>query len=338
MIRLKIDEWIKVMSVLVTGAAGFIGFHTSLCLLARGERVIGVDNLNSYYDPALKQARLAQLIDRPCFSFVQADIADRAAMDALAQDNPDIDAYIHLAAQAGVRHSLKAPFDYSQSNLQGHLTMLEMARNNPRTRHFVSASSSSVYGGNTKLPFSEEDRVDQPLSLYGATKRAGEMMSQSYAHLYRFPITSLRFFTVYGPWGRPDMAAYLFCNAIVAGKPIAIFNGGDMRRDFTYIDDIVAGIIGVLDHPPPVRDGIAPHRIYNIGNHRSEKLMDFVAEIETALGQKAEIQFQPMQPGDVKETYADIAAIQRDVGFQPTTPISVGVPHFVDWYRSYHGV
>ena len=326
------------MSVMVTGAAGFIGFHTSLRLLARGETVIGVDNLNSYYDPALKQARLAQLRTQPGFIFIQADIADRDAMDRIAADHPDIDAYVHLAAQAGVRHSLEAPFDYSQSNLVGHLTMLELARANAKTRHFVSASSSSVYGANTKLPFHEDDRVDQPVSLYGVTKRAGELMCHSYAHLYRLPITSLRFFTVYGPWGRPDMAAYLFCNAIVNGQPIAIFNDGNMRRDFTYIDDIVAGIIGVLDHPPAVIADDVPHRIYNIGNHRSEKLMDFVAQIELALGQKAHCQFKPMQPGDVKETYADITAIQRDVGFQPTTPITVGVPQFVAWYRSYHGV
>ena len=326
------------MSVLVTGAAGFIGFHTSLRLLARGETVVGVDNMNAYYDPALKAARLAQLVGHPGFSFIQADIADRAAMMQVAADHPHVESYINLAAQAGVRHSLKAPFDYSQSNLVGLLTMLELARNNPKTRHFVSASSSSVYGANTKLPFSEQDPVEQPVSLYGATKRAGELMCQSYGHLYRFPITSLRFFTVYGPWGRPDMAAYLFCRAIVDGKPIAIFNNGNMKRDFTFIDDIVSGLIGVLDHPPTVVEGRVPHRIYNIGNHRSEQLMDFVAEIEKALGRKAEYQFHPMQDGDVKETYADITAIQRDIGFQPTTPIGVGVPQFVDWFRSYHGV
>ena len=326
------------MSVLVTGAAGFIGFHTIQRLLERGETVVGVDNLNAYYDPALKQARLDLLLAEPGFTFYRADVADRDAMGKIAADHPQIDAYVHLAAQAGVRHSLKAPFDYSQSNLVGHLTMLELARANPNNRHFVCASSSSVYGGNTKLPFAETDRVDQPLSLYGATKRAGELMNHSYAHLYRFPITSLRFFTVYGPWGRPDMAAYLFTDAIMAGRPISIFNGGDMRRDFTYIDDIVAGIMGVLDRPPVVVEGQVPHTIYNIGNHRSEKLMDFVTEIENALGRKAEYHFQPMQPGDVKETYADITAIQRDVGFQPTTPISVGVPRFVEWYCQYHGV
>jgi UDP-glucuronate 4-epimerase len=216
--------------------------------------------------------------------------------------------------------------------------MLEMARANPKLKHFVYASSSSVYGANTKLPFAVEDRVDHPVSLYAATKRSGELMSHSYAHLYQMPTTGLRFFTVYGPWGRPDMAAYLFCAAIVAGKPISIFNNGDMRRDFTFIDDIVAGVIGVLDNAPPVVPGVPPARLYNIGNHRSEKLMDFVGHIESALGMKAEYKFEPMQLGDVKETYADISAIERDVGFHPTTPISVGIPKFVEWYRSYHGV
>jgi UDP-glucuronate 4-epimerase len=326
------------MSVLVTGAAGFIGFHTSLKLLARGTPVVGVDNMNAYYDPALKQARLDQLLKIPGFTFVKADIADREAMAKLAQAHPEIESYIHLAAQAGVRHSLTAPFDYSQANLVGHLTMLEMARANPKLKHFVYASSSSVYGANTKLPFAVEDRVDHPVSLYAATKRSGELMSHSYAHLYRMPTTGLRFFTVYGPWGRPDMAAYLFCAAIVAGKPISIFNNGDMRRDFTFIDDIVSGVIGVLDNPPPVVPGVPPARLYNIGNHRSEKLMDFVGHIESALGMKAEYKFEPMQLGDVKETYADISAIERDVGFHPTTPIAVGIPKFVEWYRSYHGV
>jgi UDP-glucuronate 4-epimerase len=326
------------MSVIVTGAAGFIGFHVCQRLLARGQEVVGIDNLNDYYDPALKQARLDQLIGLKGFGFVKADITDRAAMAAVAADYPEVDSYIHLAAQAGVRHSLTAPFDYSQANVVGHLTMLEMARANPRLRHFVYASSSSVYGGNTKLPFSVEDRVDQPLSLYAATKRAGELMSHSYSHLYQMPTTGLRFFTVYGPWGRPDMAAYLFCNAIVAGQPISIFNDGDMRRDFTYIDDIVSGVIGVLENPPGGESGAPPYRVYNIGNHRSEQLMDFVGQIEAAMGKKAEYRFQPMQPGDVKETYADISAIERDVGFHPTTPISVGIPKFVQWYRTYHRV
>jgi len=326
------------MSVLVTGAAGFIGFHTSLRLLARGEKVVGIDNLNPYYDPALKQARLAQLQAHPGFTFHHADIADRAAMAEVAKANPDVDSYINLAAQAGVRHSLKAPHDYTHSNVEGHLVMLELARANDKCRNFVYASSSSVYGANTKLPFSVEDRVDQPISLYAATKRAGELMSHCYSHLYRIPTVGLRFFTVYGPWGRPDMAAYLFAQAILAGKPITIFNNGDMRRDFTFIDDIVSGVVGVLDHPPADDGQGVPAKVYNIGNHRSEKLMDFVGLVETCLGKKAQYQFEPMQPGDVKETYADITAIQNDVGFAPTTPISEGVPKFIDWFKAYHGV
>ncbi len=326
------------MSVLVTGAAGFIGFHTSLRLLARGEKVVGVDNLNPYYDPALKQARLSKLREHKNFVFHQADIADRSAMAEIASANPDVTGYINLAAQAGVRHSLKAPHDYTHSNVEGHLVMLELARANDKCTNFVYASSSSVYGANTKLPFSVEDRVDQPISLYAATKRAGELMSHCYSHLYRIPTIGLRFFTVYGPWGRPDMAAYLFAKAILAGEPIKIFNNGDMRRDFTFIDDIVSGVVGVLDNPPADDGQGVPAKVYNIGNHRSEKLMDFVGLVEQCLGKKAEYQFEPMQPGDVKETYADISAIQNDVGFAPTTPISEGVPKFIDWFKAYHGV
>jgi len=326
------------MTVLVTGAAGFIGFHTCLRLLARGDTVVGVDNLNAYYDPQLKQARLAQLRDRPGFVFHQTDITDRPSMAALAKAHPDITDYINLAAQAGVRHSLTAPFDYTTANVEGHLAMLELARANAKCRHFVYASSSSVYGANTKLPFAVEDRVDHPVSLYAATKRAGELISHSYSHLFRIPTTGLRFFTVYGPWGRPDMAAYLFVGAILAGEPIKVFNNGDMRRDFTFVEDIVSGVVGVLDNPPG-DDGVAPPcRLYNIGNHRSERLMDFIAAIETALGRKAIVAFAPMQLGDVKETYADISAIQRDVGFAPTTPIADGVPRFVEWYKAYHRV
>ena len=326
------------MTVLVTGAAGFIGFHTSLRLLARGEKVVGVDNMNAYYDPALKEARLAQLVEHPGFTFCRADIADRAAMAEVAAAHPDITSYINLAAQAGVRHSLKAPHDYTHSNIEGHLVMLELARANDKCQHFVYASSSSVYGANTKLPFSVEDRVDQPISLYAATKRAGELMSHCYSHLYRIPTTGLRFFTVYGPWGRPDMAAYLFAKAILDGQPITIFNNGDMRRDFTFVDDIVSGIVGVHDNPM-ADDGTAPPaRVYNIGNNRSERLMDFVGLVESNLGIKAEYKFEPMQPGDVKETFADIDAIARDVGYAPTTPISVGVPKFIEWFKKYHNV
>lgn len=326
------------MTVLVTGAAGFIGYHTCLRLLARGDEVLGLDNLNAYYDVALKEARLAQLTAHANFRFVRADIADREAIAGVERDHPGIDAIINLAAQAGVRHSLTAPHDYTRSNIEGHLVMLELARRLPACRHFVYASSSSVYGANTKLPFSIEDRVDQPISLYAATKRAGELISHSYSHLYRIPSTGLRFFTVYGPWGRPDMAAYLFATAILAGQPIRVFNNGDMRRDFTFIDDIVSGVVGVLDNPP-ADDGVSPPcRVYNIGNHRSEKLMDFIGLVEESLGRKATVLFEPMQPGDVKETFADIEAISRDVGFAPTTPISVGVPKFIAWFKQYHKV
>ena len=326
------------MTVLVTGAAGFIGYHTCQRLLARGEKVVGVDCLNAYYDVALKELRLSHLAKHAGFSFVKADIADREAMAEVARANPDVTAYVNLAAQAGVRHSLSAPHDYTHSNVEGHLVMLELARNSGKCRHFVYASSSSVYGANTKLPFSVDDRVDTPISLYAATKRAGELMSHSYSHLFRIPTTGLRFFTVYGPWGRPDMAAYLFAKAIIAGEPIKVFNNGDMRRDFTFIDDIVSGVVGVLDNPPVDEGAAPPYHLYNIGNNKSEQLMDFISLIETSLGKKAIYQFEPMQAGDVKETAADISAIQRDVGFAPTTPISVGVPAFIAWFKQYHGV
>ena len=325
------------MAVLVTGAAGFIGYHVSAALLARGESVVGVDIVNDYYDVALKEARLVELAKQANFSFKRIDIAAR---DALADTcgNAGIDRIVHLAAQAGVRHSLTHPFDYQRVNLEGHLRILEFCRGLDSFAHLVYASSSSVYGGNKKLPFSETDRVDLPVSLYAATKKAGELMSHSYSHLYRIPITGLRFFTVYGPWGRPDMAAWLFVRAILAGEPIKVFNNGDMMRDFTYIDDIVAGVLAVLGQPAGEGDGEAPHRVFNIGNNRSEKLMRFIGLIEDALGQKAEIDFMPMQDGDVKETYADIDAIGNAVGFSPKTTIEVGVPNFVAWYRDYHGV
>ncbi len=326
------------MTVLVTGAAGFIGFHTCQRLLARGETVVGVDNLNPYYDVALKELRLSHLLKHSGFTFAKADISDREAMAEVARANPDITSYINLAAQAGVRHSLSAPHDYTKANIEGHLVMLELARHSGKCRHFVYASSSSVYGANTKLPFSVDDRVDTPISLYAATKRAGELISHSYSHLFRIPTTGLRFFTVYGPWGRPDMAAYLFAKAIVVGEPIKVFNNGDMRRDFTFIEDIVSGVVGVLDNPPADDGSKPPYNLYNIGNNRSERLMDFIGLIETSLGKKAVYQFEPMQPGDVKETAADITAIQRDVGFAPTTPIAVGVPAFIDWFKQYHGL
>jgi UDP-glucuronate 4-epimerase len=324
------------MKILVTGAVGFIGFHTTLALLARGERVVGLDNVNDYYDVSLKEARLARLNEVPGFALERVDIADREAVGDVFRRHPDIGGIIHLAAQAGVRYSLINPYAYTRSNVEGHLVLLEAARRMSGLKHFVYASSSSVYGTNTKLPFSTDDRVDNPISMYAATKKSMEMMSHAYGHLYGLPLTGLRFFTVYGPWGRPDMAAYIFTRKILAGEPIPVFNNGEMRRDFTYIDDIVAGTIACLDHPP-AKEG-PPARVYNIGNHRSERLMDYIGEIERALGRKAVIDFKPMQPGDVPETYADIAPATRDFGFVPKTAIGEGVPRFIDWYCGYHGI
>lgn len=322
------------MAILLTGAAGFIGMHVAQALLARGESVIGVDIVNDYYDVALKEARLARLLAHENFRLERVDIADEGALMPLADG---VDRVIHLAAQAGVRYSLTNPGAYERANLAGHLNVLEFARSlGDRLIQLVYASSSSVYGGNTKLPFSVEDQVDNPVSLYAATKKADELMSHAYSHTYGMPQTGLRFFTVYGPWGRPDMSAYIFTSKILAGEPIPVFNHGDMQRDFTYIDDIVAGVVAALDLPPAA-DG-PRHRVYNLGNHRSEPLMRFIGLIEQALGQKAEIDFQPMQPGDVQATYADIDATQRDLGFQPSTPIDEGIPKFIAWYREYHGV
>jgi UDP-glucuronate 4-epimerase len=324
------------MSYLVTGAAGFIGFHVCKRLLDRGETVIGVDNVNDYYDPTLKEARLKQIEGKPGFQFYRTDIADRGSVEDLAARHPEITHIIHLAAQAGVRYSLVNPYAYTHSNIDGQIVMLEMARHLRRCEHFVYASSSSVYGANKKLPFAVEDRVDNPVSLYAATKKACELMAHSYSHLYSIPTTGLRFFTVYGPWGRPDMSAFLFVKAILAGKPIHVFNNGDMRRDFTYIDDIVSGVLAVSDHIPG-GDGV-PYRVYNIGNHRSEPLMRMISILEEALGKKAEMIFEPMQPGDVKETFADIEALRRDVGFEPSTTIDEGLPRFVRWYREFYGL
>ena len=324
------------MSYLVTGAAGFIGLHVCQRLLDRGEAVIGVDNVNDYYDPTLKEARLRQIEGKPGFQFYRTDIADRGSAEELAARHPEITHIIHLAAQAGVRYSLVNPYAYTHSNIDGQIVMLEMARHLKRCEHFVYASSSSVYGANKKLPFAVEDRVDNPVSLYAATKKACELMAHSYSHLYSIPTTGLRFFTVYGPWGRPDMSAFLFVKAILSGKPIHVFNNGDMRRDFTYIDDIVSGILAVSDHIPG-GNGV-PYRVYNIGNHRSEPLMRMISILEEALGKKAEIIFEPMQPGDVKETFADIEALRKDVGFEPATTIDEGLPRFVRWYRDFYGV
>ncbi len=329
---------------LVTGAAGFIGAAVAEALLARGGTVVGIDSLNAYYDPALKHARLVQLAERhgSRFVFGQVDFADPAALvDAVT--GHDIERIVHLGAQAGVRYSIEKPAVYGQSNLIGHLNVLELARAR-RVAHLVYASSSSVYGGNTSVPFRVEDRVDRPISLYAATKRANEVMSESYAHLYRLPQTGLRFFTVYGPWGRPDMMLWIFTKAMFAGEAIPVFNDGQMERDFTFIDDIVAGVIAVHDNPPP-DDGaekaggsVAPHRLYNIGNNRSEPLGRVIELLETATGRQAVRNNLPIQPGDVIRTAADIEAIAGDLGYRPTTTIDVGVPRFVDWYRRYHGV
>lgn len=324
------------MTTLVTGAAGFIGFHVARALLARGERVLGIDSLDAYYDPRLKRDRLAAL-EHPGFAFAQVDIADAGALGA-ALAGQGVRRIIHLAAQAGVRHSIENPQAYVASNLVGHLNLLEVARRAEGLEGMVYASSSSVYGGQSKLPFSEEDRVDQPVSLYAATKKADELMSHAYAHLYGLPLTGLRFFTVYGPWGRPDMAVWAFTEAILAGRPIPVFNRGAMLRDFTYVDDIVAGVLAVSDAPPRAESGAAPHRVYNLGNSRAEPLMRLIDVLEEALGLKAERDLLPMQPGDVPATYADISAIRRDHGFEPTTPIEVGLRRWVEWYRGYKGV
>ncbi|MCC7281986.1 MAG: NAD-dependent epimerase/dehydratase family protein [Acetobacteraceae bacterium] len=324
--------------VLVTGAAGFIGFHVAQALLARGERVLGIDNLNDYYDPRLKEARLALLARAPGFGFRRADIADHEAMLPIAEGADAPDRIVHLAAQAGVRYSLVNPYAYVTANVMGQVVMQELARRLPGLRHFVYASSSSVYGGNSKLPFSVEDRTDTPVSLYAATKKADELIAHAYAHLYAIPSTGLRFFTVYGPWGRPDMAAYLFASAMTEGREITVYNNGEMRRDFTYIDDIVAGVLAVLDRPPPCPNSGAPARVYNIGNNRSEPLMRYIGLLEEALGVRARIRFAPKLAADVVATFADIEAIRADAGFAPTTPIDVGVPRFVAWFKDFHSV
>ena len=325
------------MTVLVTGAAGFIGHRVSESLLERGETVVGLDAVTDYYDVGLKEARISLLERHERFALLRLNLADRDAVFSALAGVSGIDRVVHLAAQAGVRYSRDRPFAYVDANLVGHMTVLEYCRHLPGLRHLVYASSSSVYGANAKLPFAVEDRADAPISLYAATKRANEHMSYCYSHLYGIPQTGLRFFTVYGPWGRPDMALYLFTTAILEGRPIEVFNGGDMKRDFTYIDDVVPGVVAALDNPPGTAGGV-PHRLYNIGNNRPEPLMRLIAVLEGSLGLKAEIAYRPMQPGDVKETYADISAIRRDLGFVPVTPIDTGVPRFVDWFRSYHDV
>ena len=331
--------------ILVTGAAGFIGFHVARTLLQGGRSVVGIDDLNAYYDPRLKQARLAELTGRDGFHFRKLDLVDRDRVAALFADYR-FEQVIHLAAQAGVRHSLSAPHDYIDSNITGFLNVLEGCRHS-RTRHLVYASSSSVYGANTALPFATGQNVDHPVSLYGATKKANELMAHAYAHLFGLAVTGLRFFTVYGPWGRPDMAMWLFTSAILEGRPIKLFNGGDMRRDFTYVDDASAAVVRLIDHvaepntawcgdhPDPATSR-APWRIYNIGNHMPVQVADVVDLLEAALGRKAIRDLLPMQPGDVYETCAEVEDLRNAVGFAPHTPIATGIAHFVDWYRSWH--
>lgn len=335
------------MRILVTGVAGFIGFHVAQRLLARGDTVIGLDNVNDYYDVRLKEARLSMLSDHERFSFHRLDLAHRAGMEELfAKEQPE--RVVHLAAQAGVRYSLTHPHAYIDSNLVGFLHILEGCRHHS-VQHLVYASSSSVYGANTKMPFSVHDNVDHPVSLYAASKKANELMAHTYSHLYNLPTTGLRFFTVYGPWGRPDMALFIFTKAILAGRPIDVFNHGQMKRDFTYIDDIVEGVVRVTDrlpqpsldwsslHPDPGTSK-APYQIYNIGNNKPVELLDFITVLEECLGKKAEKNFLPLQPGDVPETCADVEDLMRDVGFRPDTPITTGLTRFVEWYRSYYKV
>jgi len=331
--------------ILVTGAAGFIGFHVARRLLRDGHDVIGLDNMNTYYDPVLKEARRAELAKSSRLRFVKLDLADRGGMANLFKEFrfPYV---IHLAAQAGVRYSLVDPFAYVDANLSGFATILEGCRHSG-CRHLLYASSSSVYGSNTKLPFSVHDNVDHPLSLYAATKKANELMSHAYAHLFRIPMTGLRFFTVYGPWGRPDMAMWIFAKSIFAGEPIALFNNGNMRRDFTYVDDVMESVVRLVKKPPAgdskfsgklpdPGSSSAPWRIYNIGNNKSVELLEVVRLLEEAIGKKAKRELLPMQPGDVSATYADVDDLMREVDFRPNTPIAEGIGHFIKWYRSYH--
>lgn len=324
-------------TVLVTGAAGFIGFHLCQALLARGDRVVGVDCVNDYYDPALKRARLAILEEHEGFAFREIDIADRDALGEVFEEARPT-RVVNLAAQAGVRYSLTHPEAYVHSNLVGFANILEFCKTTS-VAHLVYASSSSVYGGTTELPFHEKQNVDHPLSLYAASKKSNELMAHVYSHLFRLPTTGLRFFTVYGPWGRPDMALFLFTKAILAGEPIKVFNHGDMTRDFTYVDDIVEGVIRTLDRPPTADPtSLGPYRLFNIGNNSPVKLMDMIRAVENALGQEAKKEMLPIQPGDVKSTYADVGSLEEVTGFKPTTSLNEGIARFVAWYREYYGV
>jgi UDP-glucuronate 4-epimerase len=337
------------MNVLLTGCAGFIGMHVAKRLLEQGHTVTGIDNLSQYYDVGLKQARLAQLADLPGFEFEQTDIAEKGAVEGLFHSAmEEIDSVVHLAAQPGVRYSLDNPHSYVTSNLVGFVNVLEACRHS-KTKHLVFASSSSVYGGNTKLPYSEHDAVDHPVSLYAATKKSNELMAHAYSHLFNLPVTGLRFFTVYGPWGRPDMSPTLFLQAIFEGKPIDVFNHGDMQRDFTYIDDVAEGVVRVLAQPAAPDPGFdpaapdpatsnAPYRIYNIGNHEPVSLTDYIGALEAAAGKPAAKNMKPMQPGDVHITYADTRDLKQAVGFVPATPLETGIAKFVAWYRDYYHV
>ncbi len=320
-------------SVLVTGVAGFVGSHVARALLARGESVVGIDNFSDYYDPVLKFARLKPLRETAGFTFVEGDVSDRETMMGLADRQGDLDRIVHLAAQPGIRHSKIDPYIYVQTNVMGHLVLLELARRlGPPFRHLVYASSSSVYGGNDKMPFAVGDRVDHPVSLYAATKRSGELMTETYVHQYGLKATGLRYFTVYGPWGRPDMSPYIFARAIHEGRTIPLYHHGKLKRDFTYIDDIVAGTLAVLDQPPAT----AGHRLYNLGGSRSEEILDVIALFETALGRKAVIELKPGEPGDMPETAADIDATTRDFGWTPKVSVQQGIPLFVDWFKTYN--
>ncbi len=335
------------MRVLLTGAAGFIGYHTATALLARGDEVVGVDNVNDYYDPRLKEARLARLVGKPGFTLIRADIADRDAMArAFAEVKPD--AVINLAAQAGVRYSITHPHVSVQTNIIGFLNVLEGCKLHG-VKHLVYASSSSVYGANTTMPWSVHHNVDHPLTLYAVTKKSNELMAHNYAHLFRLPVTGLRFFTAYGPWGRPDMALFIFTKAILEGRPIDVFNNGQMSRDFTYVDDIVEGVVRVLDRPPvpnPAWSGDdpdpatsnAPYRVFNIGNSRPTELLRYIELIEETVGKKSVRNMLPMQQGDIPASWADVEALTEATGYTPRTPVEVGVPRFVQWYREYHGV
>ena len=328
------------MTTVVTGVAGFIGFHTTCALLDRGEQVLGIDNVNDYYDPILKRARLRQIANHnnaSLFKLAELSLQDPHKISEACKTHGTVRYVIHLAAQAGVRHARKAPWDYIHSNINGHMTILELCRHTDSIERLVYASSSSVYGANMKQPLSVDDRVDDPKSLYAATKKANELMSRSYAHLYGIPQVGLRFFTVYGPWGRPDMALFMFVKAAFEGNTIRVFNHGNMKRDFTYIDDIVSGVLASMMKPDLSALDV-PHRVYNLGNNKPENLMDMIGEVEKALGMEISKKFEPMQPDDVKQTYADIDATTKDLGYTPMTSISTGIPKFVHWYKTYHGI